>query len=60
MRSLAVPLGAMILARLAARFARVRLGRALGEWPGRALAGTEGRVELTTEPLALGLRVMNP
>ena len=59
-RRLAVGLGAIVLARLAAGLARVRLGLALGEGPGLALAGTEGRVELTTEPLVLGLQVVDP
>jgi hypothetical protein len=40
---------------LAARLARIRPGLALSERPCVALAGTEGRVELTTESLVLGL-----
>jgi hypothetical protein len=54
-RWLAVGLGAVVFARLAAGFARVQLGLALGEGTGLALAGTEGRVELTAEALVLGL-----
>src|SRR5262249_3812573 len=51
-----VGLGAVVLAGLAAGFARVRFGLALGEGAGLALAGAEGRVELTAEPLVLGLQ----
>src|SRR5262245_22167646 len=57
---LAVSLGAVVLAGLAARFARAGLGLALGEGAGLTLAGAEGRVELTSEPLILGLQIMNP
>src|SRR5262245_4966705 len=38
----------------------VRLGLALGKRPRLALAGTEGRVELTAEPLVLALLVVDP
>src|SRR5262249_9809412 len=51
---LAVGLRAIVLARLAAWFARVRLGLALGEGTGLALTGTEGFVKLATEALDLG------
>src|SRR5262249_44323607 len=54
---LAVGLGAVVLTRLAARLAGVRLGLALGKRPGLALAGAEGLVKLTAEPLLLGLQV---
>ena len=43
---LAVGLGAVVLARLAARLAGVRLGLAFGKRLGLALAGTEGLFEL--------------
>jgi hypothetical protein len=59
-RGLAVGLGAIALARLAARLTGVRLGLALGQRPCLALAGPEGRVELTTEPLVLSLQVVDP
>ena len=59
-RWLAVGLGAVVLARLAAWFARVRLGLALGEGACLAFAGTEGGVELTAQSLVLGLQVVNP
>jgi hypothetical protein len=59
-RWLAVGLGAVVLARLAAGLAGVGLGRALGEGPGLALTGTEGRVELPMKPLVLGLQVVDP
>jgi hypothetical protein len=54
-----VGLGAIVLARLAAGLARVRLGLALGKGSGPALAGTEGRVELTAEALVLGFQVVD-
>jgi hypothetical protein len=57
---LAVGLGAVILARLAAGFAWVELGLALGEGAGLPLAGTEGFVELTAETLVLSCQVVNP
>ena len=59
-RWLAVGLGAIVLARLAAGLAGVGLGRVLGEGPGLALTGAEGRVKLPTEPLVLGLQVVDP
>jgi hypothetical protein len=59
-RWLAVGLGAVVLARLAPRLLGVRLGLALGEGACLALAGAEGRVELTAESLVLGLQVVNP
>src|SRR5262249_10137433 len=57
---LAVGLGAVVLARLAARFLGLGRGLALGEGGGLALAGAEGRGEFTPEPIVLGLRVVNP
>ena len=54
---LAVRLGAIILAGLAARLAGVRFGFALREGPCLAFAGTGGSVELPTEPLVFGLQV---
>jgi hypothetical protein len=56
----AVSLGAVVLARFSARLARIKLGLALGEGTGLALAGTECRVELATQALGLGLQVVNP
>jgi hypothetical protein len=53
-------LAAVVLTRLAARLAGVRLRLAPGERPCLALAGTEGRVELTAKPLILGLNVVDP
>src|SRR5262249_23181927 len=53
-------LGAVVLAGLAAGFARVRFGLALGEGRCLALAGPEGRVELTAEALVLGLQAVDP
>jgi len=55
-----VGLGAIVLARLAAGFARVCLGLALGKRPCLAFAGTERCGELTAEPLVLGLQVVDP
>ena len=52
---LAVSLGAIILAGLAAGLAGVRIGFALGEGACLAFAGTERGVELTTESLVFGL-----
>src|SRR5262245_42387682 len=46
-RRLAVGLGAIVLARLAARLAGIRLGLAFGKGTGLTFAGTKGRVELT-------------
>jgi hypothetical protein len=58
-RRLAVGLDAIVLAWLAARLARRRLGLALGERRGLALAGAEGLVELAAEALVLGLEVVD-
>jgi len=55
---LAVGLGAVVLARLAARPTGIRLGLTLGEGACLALAGPEGGVEFTAEPLVLGLQVV--
>ena len=57
---LAVGLGAVVLARLAPGSLGVRFGLALGEGSCLALAGTEGRVELTTKTPVLGLQVSDP
>ena len=57
---LAVGLGAVVLAGLAARLAGILLWLPLGKGSGLALAGAEGRVELTAEPLILGLQVVDP
>ena len=57
---LAVGLGAIVLARLTAGPARGRLGLALGEGSGLALAGAGRFVELVAEALVLGLQVANP
>jgi hypothetical protein len=46
-RWLAVGLGAIVVARLAAGFTRVQLGLALGEGSGLALGGAGCLVELT-------------
>src|SRR5262249_41368555 len=59
-RRVAGGLGAVVLARLAPRGLGGWVGLALGEGPGLALAGAEGRVELTAEPLVLGLQVVDP
>jgi hypothetical protein len=59
-RGLAMSLGAIVLARLAARFARVQLGLALGEGTGLALAGAGCLVELTAEAFDLGLEIVDP
>ena len=59
-RWLAVGLGAIVLARLAARFARVQLGLALGEGTGLALAGAGCLVELTAEAFDLVLEIVDP
>jgi hypothetical protein len=58
-RWLAARLGAVVFAGLAAGLLGVRLGRALGEGSSLALAGTQGRVELTPQPLILGLEVVD-
>ena len=59
-RRLAVGLGAIVLARLAAWLARKELGQALGEGSGLALAGAGCLVELPAEPFVLGLKVVDP
>jgi hypothetical protein len=59
-RWLAVCLGAIVLARLAARLARIKLGLALGEGSGLALAGAGSFVELTAEAFVLGLKLVDP
>lgn len=59
-RRLAVRLSAVVLARLTSRLAGVRLRLALGKRAGLSLAGAEGLVELTMEPLVLGLQVVDP
>ncbi len=55
---LAVGLGAIVLARPAARLLGLTSGRSLGERSGLALAGTGRLVELMAEALVLGLQVM--
>src|SRR5438552_52801 len=57
---LAVGLEAVIPARFAAWLLGLGRGLALGEGGGLALAGTKGRVELTAEPLVLGVQVVDP
>jgi hypothetical protein len=59
-RGLALSLGAIVLARLTAWFARVRLGLALGEGTGLAFACTACLVGLTAQAFVLGLQVVNP
>jgi hypothetical protein len=59
-RWLAVGLGAIVFARLAAWFARIRLGLVLGEGSGLALAGAGCLVELTASSLDLSLQVVDP
>lgn len=54
-RRLAVGLGAIVLARLAAWLTRIELGLALGEGSGLAFAGASCLVELTTQAFVLGL-----
>ena len=56
-RRLAVGLGAVVLARLAAGLLGLGRGRALGEGGGLALAGAGRLVELAAEALVLGLQV---
>src|SRR5262245_24145297 len=58
-RWLAVGLGAVVLARLAAGLARVGLGLALGEGSCLALASTEGRVELVPQVVVFGLQAID-
>jgi hypothetical protein len=55
---LAVGLGAVVFAGLAAGFLGLVGGRALGEGSGLALAGAGGLVELAAEALVLGLQVV--
>src|SRR5262249_44503426 len=54
---LAMGLGAVVLAGLAAGFARVRLGLVLGEGSGLSLGCAGGLVELAAEAVVLGLQV---
>jgi hypothetical protein len=54
-----VGLCAVVLAGLAAWFARIELGLALGEGGGRALAGAGRLVELAAQALVLGLKVVD-
>jgi hypothetical protein len=58
-RWLTVGLRAVVLAGLAAWFARIELGRALGEGSGLALAGASRLVELAAQALVLGLEVVD-
>ena len=57
-RWLAVGLGTIILARLAAWLARIELGLALGEGSGLALASAGRLFELAAEASVLGLQVI--
>ena len=57
---LAMGLGAVVLAGLAAGLLGLGAGLPLGERGGLALAGTEGLVELAAEALVLGLQVVDP
>jgi hypothetical protein len=57
---LAVCLGAIVLSRLAAWLTRIELGLAFGEGSGLTFAGAGSLVELTTEALVLGLKVVDP
>jgi hypothetical protein len=57
---LAMSLGAIVLAWLAAWLARIELGLAFGERSGLALAGAGCLVELTAEAFVLGLKVVDP
>jgi hypothetical protein len=59
-RWLAVSLGSVVLARLAAWLARIKFGLALGEGSGLAFAGAGCLVELTAEAFVLGLQVVDP
>jgi hypothetical protein len=56
---LTVGLRAVVLAGLAAWFARIELGLALGEGSGLALAGAGRLVELAAQALVLGLEVVD-
>ena len=58
-RWLTVGLRAVVLAGLAAWFARIELGLALGEGSGLALAGAGRLVELAAQALVLGLEVVD-
>ena len=58
-RWLTVGLRAVVLAGLAAWFARIELGLALGEGSGLALAGAGRLVELAAEAVVLGLQVVD-
>ena len=58
-RWLTVGLRAVVLAGLAAWFARIELGPALGEGSGLALAGAGRLVELAAQALVLGLEVVD-
>ena len=57
---MAVGLGTIILARLAAWLARIELGLALGEGSGLALASAGRHFELAAEASVLGLQVVDP
>jgi hypothetical protein len=57
---LAVGLGAVVLARLAAWLTRIELGLAFGEGSGLAFAGTGSLVELTAQAFVLGFQVVDP
>jgi len=57
-RRLAVGLGAIVFAWLAAGLLRLASGRSLGEGGGLALAGAGRLVELAAEALVLGLQVV--
>jgi hypothetical protein len=58
-RWLAVGLGAVIVAGFAAWLLGIGFRIAFGEGSGLALAGTQGRIELTAQALVLGLQVVN-
>ena len=57
-RWLTVGLRAVVLAGLAAWFARIELGLALGEGSGLALAGAGRLAELAAQALVLGLQIV--
>lgn len=59
-RWLAVGLGAVVLARLAAWLSRIELGLALGEGGSLAFAGAGSLVELTAQAFVLGFQVVDP
>jgi hypothetical protein len=59
-RWLAVRLGAIVFARLAAGFARIELGLALGEGSSLAFAGTKSGFELIPESFVLSLEIVYP